>query len=171
MILRVRLHHSLGNHEDENRICASRPEQQEQSSTRSADSVSIPRNHSAAAANRGIGLRGPTRESPLTDDRYSRLLFSGMDDLHCQRVDSDASQPVDHSSVSPGTVRVSGTAHLHVPDDHLYLCDMDHLFSKLKGAQPSWLCGRRASCLPGEILNQAGRPVAPQARCLCSTRA
>ena len=144
------------------------PSSSQQSPTRPAESVSIFRNHSAAAANRGLGLRGPTGESPLTDDRYSRLLFSGMDDLHCERVDSDASQPVDHSSVSPGTVRVSGAAHLHVPDAYLYLCDMDHLLSKLKGAQPSWLCGRRASCLPRRILNQAGRPVAPQARCLCS---
>jgi 1-acyl-sn-glycerol-3-phosphate acyltransferase len=32
-------------------------------------------------------------------------------------------------------------------------------------AQTSCLWGRRASCLPG--IHQAGRPVAPQARCLC----
>ena len=35
------------------------------------------------------------------------------------------------------------------------------------GAQPSWLWGRRASCLPENGINQARRPVAPQARCLC----
>src|SRR4029077_7548322 len=35
------------------------------------------------------------------------------------------------------------------------------------GAQPSWLWGRRASCLPENGTNQARRPVAPQARCLC----
>ena len=47
------------------------------------------RNHRAAPANRGIDLRGPTGESPLTDDRYSRFLFSGLDDLHCERADFD----------------------------------------------------------------------------------
>jgi hypothetical protein len=55
-----------------------------------------------------------------------------MDDLHCKRADADACQPVAHSSVSPRTVRVSGAAHLFVPDNHLYLCDVDYLLSKLK---------------------------------------
>src|SRR5262249_38860212 len=32
------------------------------------------------------------------------------------------------------------------------------------GAQPSWLWGRRAACLPRKTVNQARRPVAPQAR-------
>jgi tetratricopeptide (TPR) repeat protein len=35
------------------------------------------------------------------------------------------------------------------------------------GAQPSWLWGRRASCLPENGINQARRPVAPKAKCLC----
>jgi tetratricopeptide (TPR) repeat protein len=37
------------------------------------------------------------------------------------------------------------------------------------GAQPSWLWGRRASCLPRNGIDQARRPVAPKARCLCYT--
>jgi hypothetical protein len=55
-----------------------------------------------------------------------------MDDLHRQRVDSDAGQPVDHSGLPSRSVRISGTAHLHVPDAYLYLCDVDYLLSKLK---------------------------------------
>jgi len=39
---------------------------------------------------------------------------------------------MDCSGVSPRTVRVSGAAHLFVPDNHLYLCDVDYLLSKLK---------------------------------------
>lgn len=35
------------------------------------------------------------------------------------------------------------------------------------GARPSWLWGPRASCLPRNGINQARRPVALQARCLC----
>src|SRR6266480_1898139 len=37
-------------------------------------------------------------------------------------------------------------------------------------AQPSWLWGGRASCLPDLNSNQARRPIASQARCLCSVR-
>ena len=35
------------------------------------------------------------------------------------------------------------------------------------GAQPSGLWGRRTSCLPGNGINQARRPIAIRARCLC----
>src|SRR5215467_955677 len=35
------------------------------------------------------------------------------------------------------------------------------------GAQPFWVWGRRASCLPGHGINQARRPIATRARCLC----
>jgi tetratricopeptide (TPR) repeat protein len=34
------------------------------------------------------------------------------------------------------------------------------------GAQPSWRWGRRASCLPGNGINQARRPIVTRARCL-----
>jgi hypothetical protein len=54
-----------------------------------------------------------------------------MDDLPCERADFDAGKPVDHSSVSSRSVRISRAAHLHVPDDHLYFCDLDHLLSEL----------------------------------------
>jgi hypothetical protein len=55
-----------------------------------------------------------------------------MDDLQCERAGFDTRQPVDFSSLSSGILRISGAAHLHVPDDHLHFCDVDHLLSKLK---------------------------------------
>ena len=60
-------------HEDENGICASRPGQQQQSSTSPARSVSAGRACWVAPAHRGIGVRGSTVESPLTYDRYPRF--------------------------------------------------------------------------------------------------
>ena len=122
-----------------------------------------------APANRGIDLRGSTGESPLTDDRYSRFLFSGLDDLHCQRADSDACQPVDCSSLPSRSVRISGAAHLFVPDDHLHFCDVDHFLSKLKGAQPCLAvrAGGHLACR-GEFSTRRNARIAPQARCLCS---
>ena len=98
---------------------------------RSTQSGPIHRNPGTALANWSVDLCGPTGEPPLTDDRYSRLLFSGMDDLHCQRVDSYVDQPMDYSGVSPRSVRFTGAAHLFVPDDHLYLSDVDHFLSEL----------------------------------------
>ena len=55
-----------------------------------------------------------------------------MDDLHCERADFDAGQPMDHSSISPGAVRVSSATHLLVPDDYIHLSDVDRFLSKLK---------------------------------------
>ena len=55
-----------------------------------------------------------------------------MDDLHCQRAHFDAGEPMGYSSIPSRTLRLSSAAHLHVPDDHLYFCDLDHLLSKLK---------------------------------------
>ena len=131
MILPARHRHSLGSHEDERRLYASCSEQQQKSCSRSAGSISTGRNHSVAAANLRVDLRGPTGESPLTYDRYSRFLFSGVDDLHCKRADSDANQPMDHPSVSSRTLCLSGAAHLRVPDDHIHFCDMDHFLPEL----------------------------------------
>jgi hypothetical protein len=91
----------------------------------------MPRNHRAAPANRGIDLRGPTGEPPLTDNRYSRFLFSSMDDLHCERADFDTRQPMDSSGQSSRSVRISGAAHLRVHDDHLHFCDVDHFLPEL----------------------------------------
>ena len=54
-----------------------------------------------------------------------------MDDLHRQRADSDAGQPMDYSSLSSRSVRISGAAHLFVPNDHLHFCDVDHFLPKL----------------------------------------
>ena len=54
-----------------------------------------------------------------------------MDDLYRQRVDVDAGQPVGYSSVSSRILRVSGAAHLFVPDDHLHFCDVDHFLPEL----------------------------------------
>ena len=54
-----------------------------------------------------------------------------MDDLHCQRADFDAGEPMGYSSIPSRTLRLSGTAHLHVPDDHLYFRDVDRLLSEL----------------------------------------
>jgi hypothetical protein len=79
----ARLHHSLGSREDENGICPSAPEEQQQSSTRPARLVPAGSDCRLASANLGIGLCGPTGESPLTYDRYSGFLFSCLDDLHC----------------------------------------------------------------------------------------
>jgi hypothetical protein len=129
--LPARLHHSLGNHEDESGICASRSEQRQQSWTRSADSFPTRRACRIRPADLGIDLCGSTGEPPLAHNRYSRFVFSGMDDLHCKRADFDAGQQMDYSSLSPRTVRLSGTAHLHVPDDHLHFCDVDHFLSEL----------------------------------------
>ena len=84
-----------------------------------------------APANLGIDLRGSTIESPIAYDRYSRFLFSGLDDLHCKRTDSDANQPMDYSSVSFGRLRFSGAAHLHVSDADLYLRHLDRLLPQL----------------------------------------
>ena len=56
-----------------------------------------------------------------------------MDDLHCKRADFDAGEQMDYSSLSPRTVRLSGTAHLHVPDDHLHFSDVDHFLPELDG--------------------------------------
>ena len=122
----------LGSYEDENGICASRPEQQQQSSPSSARLVPAGQDCRPAAANLGIDFRGSAVELPLTDNRYSRFLFSSMDDLHCKRTDSDVAQPMDYSSVSLGSLRDTGAAHLHVSNDHLHFCDLDHLLSKLK---------------------------------------
>src|SRR5215469_3531369 len=54
-----------------------------------------------------------------------------MDDLYCKRADFDAGQPMDHSSVSSRTLRVSSAALLHVSDAHLHFYDVDHFFSEL----------------------------------------
>jgi hypothetical protein len=131
VILPARPHHSLGSHEDENKICASCSEQRQQSWTRSADSFPTRRACRIRPADLGIDLCGSTGEPPLAHNRYSRFVFSGMDDLHCKRADFDAGQQMDYSSLSPRTVRLSGTAHLHVPDDHLHFCDVDHFLSEL----------------------------------------
>ena len=131
MILPARPRHSSGNHEDENGICASAPEEQQQSSTRPARLVPAGQNRWPAPANLGIDLRGSTIESPIAYDRYSRFLFSGLDDLHCKRTDSDANQPMDYSSVSFGRLRFSGAAHLHVSDADLYLRHLDRLLPQL----------------------------------------
>ena len=124
--------HSLGSHEDENGICASRPGQQQQSSTSPARSVSAGRACWVAPAHRGIGVRGSTVESPLTYDRYPRFLFSGLDDLHCKRADADACRALDCSNVPSEAISRSGAAHLFVPDDHLHVCDLDSFLPKLK---------------------------------------
>jgi len=124
-------HHSLGDHEDENGICAGRPEQQQQSSTSPERLVPAGRACWVALGNRRINFRRPTTELPFTYDRHSRFLFSGLDDLHCKRTDSDADQPMDYSSVSFGRLRFSGVAHLHVPHAYLYLRHLDHLLSQL----------------------------------------
>ena len=94
-------------------------------STRSAQSVATRRACRNRPADLGIDLRGSTGESPFADDRYSRFVFSSLDDLHRQRADSDVDQPVDYPSVSSRTVCVSGPAHLHVPDDYLHFSDVD----------------------------------------------
>ena len=140
-------HHLLGDHEDENEICASRPGQQQQSSTSPARSVSAGRACWVAPAHRGIGVRGSTVESPLTYDRYPRFLFSGLDDLHCKRTDSDANQPMDYSSVSFGGLRFSGAARLFMPDDHLHVCDLDPFLSKLKCIKQPILQARMSQAL------------------------
>jgi len=108
-------------------ICASCSE----FSTRSAQSGPTRRACRIRPVDLGIDLRGSTGESPFADDRHSRFVFSSLDDLHCQRVDSYADQPMDYSGVSPRSVRFSGAAHLFVPDDHLYLCDVDHFLPEL----------------------------------------
>ena len=131
MILPARLHHSLGNHEDESGICASRPKQRQQSSTSPERLVPAGQNRWPAPANLRIDLCGSTIESPFAYDRYSRFLFSGLDDLHCKRTDSDANQPMDYSSVSFGGLRFSGAAHLHVSDADLYLRHLDRLLPQL----------------------------------------
>jgi hypothetical protein len=46
--------------------------------------------------------------------------------------DFDVGQPMDYSSVSPRTLRISGAAHLHLPDPHLHVRHLDHLLSQLK---------------------------------------
>ena len=122
----------LGSQEDENEICASRPEQQQQSSPSSARLVPAGQDCRPAAANLGIDFRGSAVELPLTNNRYSRFLFSGLDDLHCKRTDSDVAQPMDYSSVSLGSLRDTGAAHLHVPHAYLYLRHLDRLLSQLK---------------------------------------
>ena len=71
-------------------------------------------------------------ESPLTYDRYSRFLFSGLDDLHCKRADADTCRALDCPSVPSEAISRSGAAHLFMPDDHLHFCDLDPFLSKLK---------------------------------------
>ena len=160
MISLARHRHSLGSHDDENGISASCSE----FSTSSAQSGPTRRACRTGPADLGIDLRGSTGESPFADDRYSRFLFSGLDDLHRQRIDSYVGHPVDYPSLSSRTLCVSGAAHLFVPDDHLYFCDMDHFLSKLKGAQPSWLWGP-AGILPAEENSQpGGTPGCPTGR-------
>ena len=131
-ILPARRHHSSGSHEDENGICASRPGQQQQSSTSPARSVSAGRACRVGPAHRGIGVRGSTVESPLTYDRYSRFLFSGLDDLHCKRADADACRALDCANVPSEAISRSGAVRLFMPDDHLHVCDLDPFLSKLK---------------------------------------
>ena len=127
MISLARHRHSLGSHDDENGISASCSE----FSTSSAQSDATRRACRTGPADLGIDLRGSTGESPFADDRYSRFLFSGLDDLHRQRIDSYVGHPVDYPSLSSRTLCVSGAAHLFVPDAHLYFCDMDHFLSEL----------------------------------------
>ena len=127
MILPARHRHSLGSHEDEDRPSASYSE----FSARSAQSGPTRRACRIRPVDLAIDLRGSTRESPFADNRYSRFVFSSLDDLHCQRADSDVDQPMDYSSLSPRSVRISGTTHLHVPNDHLHFCDVDHFLSEL----------------------------------------
>jgi hypothetical protein len=128
VILLARPRHQSGSHEDEDRISPSCSE----FSTRSAQPGPARRACRIRPADLGIDLRGSTGESPLAHNRYSRFLFSGMDDLHCKRADFDAGQQMDYSSLSPRTVRLSGTTHLFVPDDNLHFYDVDHFLSKLK---------------------------------------
>jgi hypothetical protein len=127
VILPALPHHSLGSHEDENRISASCSK----FSTRPAQSGPTHRACRTRPAYVVINLRGSTGESPFADDRYSWFLFSSLDDLHCKRADSYVGHPVDYPSISSRTLCVSGPAHLHVPDDHLHFCYVDHLLSEL----------------------------------------
>ena len=54
-----------------------------------------------------------------------------MDGLHCERTDSDGSQPMDHPDVSLGTLRVAGAAQLLVPDADLHVRHLDNFLPKL----------------------------------------
>src|SRR6266516_5894461 len=110
----ARLHHSSESHEDENGICASRPGQQQQSSTSPTRSVSAGRACWVAPAHRGIGVRGSTVESPLTYERYPRFLFSGLDGLHSERADANAHRALDRSSVPPEAVSPAYAAQLFI---------------------------------------------------------
>jgi len=123
----ARHRHSLGSHEDETGSCASCSE----FSTRSAQSEPTRRACRIGSADLATDLRGSTDKPPFADDRHSRFVFSSLDDLHRQRVDSYADQPMDYSGVSPRTIRFSGAAHLFVPNNHLYLSDVDHFLSEL----------------------------------------
>jgi len=127
VILPARHRHSLGSHEDEDRPSASYPE----FSARSAQSGPTRRACRIRPADLAIDLRGSTRESPFADNRYSRFVFSSLDDLHCQRVDSYVDHPVDYPRLSSRILCVSGAAHLHLPDDHLHFFDVDHFLPEL----------------------------------------
>ena len=69
--------------------------------------------------------------SHRSHDRYSRLLFSGLDGLHCKRTDADARRALDCSSVPSEAIPRSGAAHLFMPDDHLHVRDLDFVLPKL----------------------------------------
>ena len=148
MILPARLHHSLGNHEDESGICASRPERRQQSSTSPAPFVPARQGCRPAPPNLGIDLRGSTIESPLAYDRYSRFLFSGLDDLHCKRADADTCRALDCANVPSEAISRSGAVRLFMPDDHLHVCDLDPFLSKLKCIKQPVLQTRMSQALP-----------------------
>jgi len=127
VILPARHRHSLGSHEDEDRPSASYSE----FSACSAQSGPTRRACRIRPVDLAIDLRGSTRESPFADNRYSRFVFSSLDDLHCQRVDSYVDHPVDYPRLSSRILCVSGAAHLHMPDDHLHFFDVDRLLPEL----------------------------------------
>src|SRR5262249_59165226 len=83
------------------------------------------------------------------------FVFSSLDDLHYQRIDSYLGHPVDCPSLSSRTLCVSGAAHLSVPDDHLYLSDVDHFLPELKRST-AILAVRPAGILPADKKSQPG---------------
>jgi hypothetical protein len=117
---------SLGSDEDENTIASC-----SEFSTRSAQSGPTRCACGIGPADLAIDLRGSTGESPFANDRHSRLLLSSLDDLHRQRIDFYVGHPVDYPSLSSRTLCVSGASNLSVPDDYIYLSDVDRLLPEL----------------------------------------
>ena len=151
MISPARHRHSLGSHEDETGSCASCSE----FPTHSAQSEPTRRACRIGSADLATDLRGSTDKPPFADDRHSRFVFSSLDDLHRQRIDSYVGHPVDYPSLSSRTLCVSGASHLHVPDDHLHFSDVDHFLPELKRST-AILAVRPAGILPADKKSQPG---------------